>query len=92
MAAQEVHGDPVQPGPRIGPGHVVRGSSAKRNNEGLRREVVRKRGSDAPAQEPMDGAVVAVEDEREGSAVDQRALDELRIRHRPSFTRSPTDG
>ncbi len=62
LLADEVRGDPVQPGPGTGPRGVVAGTHPERGQERVGRDVVRRVVAEAPGRVPVDvGCVPVVE-------------------------------
>jgi hypothetical protein len=79
VLAQQVPGDPVQPGGGIGMLGAVLVAPPKRQRERLGGKVVGQLVADPPPQVAQDRRVVPVEQLREASGLDQRRDDQLGV-------------
>jgi hypothetical protein len=90
VIAKQIHGDSVKPRAGIIPRPIEGSPPPERDHEGLRSQILSKLRTHSRLQKPVDSAEVAIEDERKGSSVNERALDRFSIGHRWSFSRSFT--
>ena len=79
VLAQQVPGDPVQPGGDVGTLGLIPVTLPERQGERLGGKVVGQLGADPPPQVAMNRRVVPVEQLREASGLDQRRGDQLGV-------------